>query len=106
MDATGAVAVSATTASEIVSSVDNVSQSTSEAWFGAKGVSFGMVVAMNKVSSKAEAWLKNTTVQADRGTSVGATDQAHLGAEIVLEADAEGNRRADLTRIIHERGNL
>ncbi len=99
VDATGAVTVSATTGSEIVSSVDNVSKSASEAWFGAKGVSFGMVVALNKVSSKAEARLTQTTVQADGGTSVGATDRAHIGAEIVLEADAEGNKRADLTAL-------
>lgn len=99
VQATGTLTVSATTDAEIASSIDNVSQSTSEAWFGAKGVSFGMVVAMNKVASRAEAQLTRATVRADGGTSVVATDRAHLGAEIVLEADAEGNKRADLTAL-------
>jgi len=86
LDATGQLVVSATTDMDIVSDISNVSASEASAWVGAKGLGFGAVVAGNKISSEAQAWVTNGTVTADLGTTVTANDAANIDALIVLEA--------------------
>jgi hypothetical protein len=92
--ATGALAVSATTGMTITSDISNVSQSEASAWLGAKGLGFGAVVAGNKISSEAQAWISDATVTADQGTSVTASDAALIDALIVLEAKSTTSNTA------------
>lgn len=96
VDTAGSLTVDATSSASITAAVVNTSESDAAAWAGAVGVTFDAVIAMNKVSSGAVARLTNTTVHADGGTIVGATDRAYLDSNIVLESDVGGSKRADL----------
>jgi hypothetical protein len=88
--------------------VDNRSTSAaSSTFFSTQGLSFGAALSTNKVSSKAEAFIDYTsdgidpltgglvtpyagptTIDADRGVAISATDNAVIGALLVLESKA------------------
>ena len=55
VDTAGALTVDATASASITAEVVNTSDAEASAWTGATGLSFDAVIAMNKVSSEAEA---------------------------------------------------
>ncbi|MCH7908486.1 MAG: LEPR-XLL domain-containing protein, partial [Candidatus Hydrogenedentes bacterium] len=84
----GDVTVVAEAAAQINATVSNVSKSTGEALFGAKGIGIGGIVASNKVSSAARAFIEDIDIAkmltAGGALTVQATDSAGIFANSKL----------------------
>ncbi len=98
MDASGLLTVEATSGAAITAEVANTSDSYAHRFSGATGLSFGAVLASNKVSGKASAtvdwsaaYAGAKTLTADGGVAVKATDSAAIGATITLIASSEAS---------------
>ena len=91
VSASGSVVVGATASSAITSGITNTTEASAGGFTGATGTSFGLVVAQNKVSSEAQAYISGGTTGAGTGVSVSASDTASITATMALEsaADAE-----------------
>ena len=97
--ASGSLAISALNDASISSDIANTSTSSATAWIGANGLSFGGVIASNKVSAEAEASIDWTdayllgagarSISTDGGIAVTATNQADLSASIELDVSSE-----------------
>src|SRR5688500_10275173 len=88
LDASGSVTLSATAAADLGSVVKNQAGVSAGGLSGANGSSFGIVVAQNKVSSEAQAYISGNTTDAGGGITVSASDAASITATISLDTSA------------------
>src|SRR5262249_29099424 len=86
--ASGQVTVGATSDDPITSTVQNQADVSAGGFSSANGASFGIVVAQNKVSGKAQAYVTGASVGADGGLDVQATDSSSITASISLDTSA------------------
>ncbi len=88
--AAGDMSVTANNAAQLNATVSNAANSAASALFGASGKAIGAAVAMNKVSSAADATIQDTdaddlsptTLAVTGGLSVSATDQAGIFSNV------------------------
>src|SRR5439155_16267645 len=95
VDASGAVAVSATAGAHLNATVSNDTSVSAGGLTSASGSSIGVVIGQNKVSSAAEAYIDYAdsyagarSVHGGNGVSVGAIDSASITADITVVASA------------------
>ena len=89
IEADGDVTVSADGAALLNATVSNAADSTAAALFNAKGKSIGLVVAQNKVSSKALATIDGSGVTAAGDVTIHAADAAGIFSNIKIVSSSQ-----------------
>ncbi|MBT8143425.1 MAG: hypothetical protein KJO55_01925, partial [Gammaproteobacteria bacterium] len=95
VDASGEVQVQAIAAAAVSSDISNTTSASTTGKKGSRSTSLGAVLAHNKVSSRAIAFIDDldgtglaSTITAGRGVLVSATDSAAISSVIILDTDS------------------
>jgi hypothetical protein len=89
--ASGDLTLTATSAATLTAEVRNDSTAAASAMFGASATSYTGILASNKVSSTAQAYIDNTTSDTLTSDPTGATKDVAVGGNITITADDQAS---------------